>query len=164
MVGPIGTGQPVGPIGGFGPSFGGAPSHPAPVMGGPRGWQGMLVGGIMFLLIGFVQIAVIGAMTSDPAFSGMGFGDAPYLIAGVVILIGLVLIVLSFSTRSSDMAAAQRQAEAMEQARKEQERHEEEERQKMVDAIKSTIKVRCRYCGSLNDETAKKCESCGADL
>ena len=28
----------------------------------------------------------------------------------------------------------------------------------------ASVKVRCGYCGSLNRETAKKCESCGATL
>lgn len=27
-----------------------------------------------------------------------------------------------------------------------------------------SAKVRCRYCGSLNDQTARKCETCGATL
>jgi len=34
----------------------------------------------------------------------------------------------------------------------------------IVKAVKSTIKVRCRYCGTLNDEGANKCESCGGVL
>jgi len=29
---------------------------------------------------------------------------------------------------------------------------------------KEVVKVRCRYCGALNDETAKACVSCGATL
>jgi len=28
----------------------------------------------------------------------------------------------------------------------------------------ATVKVRCRYCGSLNPSAAEKCESCGATL
>ncbi len=34
----------------------------------------------------------------------------------------------------------------------------------IVRAVKTTIRVRCRYCGTLNEEKANKCESCGANL
>ena len=34
----------------------------------------------------------------------------------------------------------------------------------IVKAVKATIRVRCRYCGTLNEEKANKCESCGANL
>ena len=34
----------------------------------------------------------------------------------------------------------------------------------IVKAVKSTIKVRCKYCGTLNEEDANKCESCGGAL
>jgi hypothetical protein len=34
----------------------------------------------------------------------------------------------------------------------------------VVKAVKTTIRVRCRYCGTLNEEKAKKCESCGGLL
>ncbi|HKT21423.1 MAG TPA: PH domain-containing protein [Nitrososphaerales archaeon] len=29
---------------------------------------------------------------------------------------------------------------------------------------KEVVKIRCRYCGALNDETAKACVSCGAGI
>jgi len=28
----------------------------------------------------------------------------------------------------------------------------------------AAVRVRCRYCGSLNTDTAEKCESCGATI
>lgn len=34
----------------------------------------------------------------------------------------------------------------------------------IVKTVKSMIRVRCRYCGTLNDETANKCEKCGGTL
>ena len=36
--------------------------------------------------------------------------------------------------------------------------------QAVKESMKGTIKVRCKYCGSLNDEKASKCDSCGATL
>jgi hypothetical protein len=45
---------------------------------------------------------------------------------------------------------------------REQDRKREIE--EIVKAVKATIKVRCRYCGRLNEEKANKCESCGGAL
>lgn len=30
--------------------------------------------------------------------------------------------------------------------------------------LRKDVKVKCRYCGSLNDEAARRCHSCGASL
>jgi len=38
------------------------------------------------------------------------------------------------------------------------------ERMAMVEKKATKIKLKCRYCGSLNDEHAERCESCGAGL
>ena len=32
------------------------------------------------------------------------------------------------------------------------------------ETAKSLVKVKCRYCGSLNEQDAEKCQSCGATL
>jgi hypothetical protein len=40
----------------------------------------------------------------------------------------------------------------------------QEQIQEIIRAVKTTIRVRCRYCGTLNEEKANKCESCGASL
>lgn len=42
--------------------------------------------------------------------------------------------------------------------------HRQRDKDEIVKEVKSTIKVRCRYCGTLNDEGANKCESCGGVL
>jgi ribosomal protein L40E len=46
---------------------------------------------------------------------------------------------------------------AKEEARK-------KEVEEIVKTVKSIIKVRCRYCGTLNEENANKCEKCGGPL
>lgn len=46
---------------------------------------------------------------------------------------------------------------AKEEARK-------KEVEEIVKTVKSIIKVRCRYCGTLNDESANTCEKCGGPL
>ncbi|MEM2892003.1 MAG: hypothetical protein QXJ32_05825 [Thermoplasmata archaeon] len=33
-----------------------------------------------------------------------------------------------------------------------------------VETVRETVKVRCRYCGTLNLETDTKCRSCGGNL
>lgn len=33
-----------------------------------------------------------------------------------------------------------------------------------INIVKATDKPRCFYCGSLNDEGAKKCENCGVNF
>jgi len=38
------------------------------------------------------------------------------------------------------------------------------ERMAMAEKKATKIKLKCRYCGSLNDEHAERCESCGAGL
>jgi len=37
-------------------------------------------------------------------------------------------------------------------------------REVRIETIHETVKVRCRYCGTLNLVTDTKCESCGANL
>lgn len=46
----------------------------------------------------------------------------------------------------------------------ERDRFKEEVARSVKESIKGTIKVRCRYCGGLNEEHDEKCESCGAPL
>ena len=36
--------------------------------------------------------------------------------------------------------------------------------EEVVKTVKTMIRVRCRYCGMLNEEKANKCESCGGAL
>ena len=38
------------------------------------------------------------------------------------------------------------------------------ERLSMVERRAERIRLKCRYCGSLNDEHAERCSSCGASL
>lgn len=38
------------------------------------------------------------------------------------------------------------------------------ERIRLVEKKAEKIRIRCRYCGTLNDESAERCVSCGASL
>lgn len=91
------------------------------------------------------------------------------------VFFGLILIIGSNSARKwvidqEESMEADAQWEEEEAARTWQQdiqaRQELKQREidEIVKAVKSTIRVRCRYCGTLNEETANKCESCGGSL
>ncbi len=91
-------------------------------------------------------------------FAGMG---APGAFVVFAFLAGVFVIVMSF------VAAERRQREAKENAlaaEEADEKFKDEVAEAVKERMKGTIKVRCRYCGSLNDEEAVKCDSCGATL
>lgn len=71
--------------------------------------------------------------------------------------LGLIFVWLGIQMRKSERLNA-------EWARRRAEVEREAQVKEIVDAVKSTIKVRCRYCGTLNEEKEKTCESCGGPL
>ena len=91
-------------------------------------------------------------------FAGMG---APGVFSAFAFLIGLIAVVSSYVSYRRKEGEAEEMAIAAEETQK---RFKEEVAEAVKDSMKGTIKVRCRYCGSLNDENANKCESCGAAL
>jgi hypothetical protein len=54
--------------------------------------------------------------------------------------IGLVLVTVGYSMLRSNKKEIEEQQEKM------------------------AAKIKCRYCGSLNDQIARKCDACGASL
>lgn len=138
---------------------------PPPAASGPSGWGGMLAGGVLFFIISIVQFAIIGFISSDSRFQDdSGFMDGAIVIPIATLTIALVLIMVAIARRNTDIEQAEAGRRALEEQRMEQARQRELERQEMVKAIKSTIMIRCRYCGTLNEESAQKCISCGANL
>ncbi len=83
---------------------------------------------------------------------------------GIMILAGVVVMLLAPLARRSEVEANIQRDIRLEEERAEQERLREEEKEDIVRAVKSTIKIRCRYCGTLNEEMATRCESCGGAL
>jgi len=77
-------------------------------------------------------------------FDGMLFMDA----VGVgIVVVAIVNLVLHRRHEEREAERMERAAERMERARAE-----------------AMAKLKCRYCGALNERTAMKCESCGATL
>ena len=120
-------------------------------------WVGMIVVGGLLMLIGVVLLSASG------------------VVGGGVIFIGILMLVGALLARDWDYDDAafsdldyQWQDEVESQSMNEELREINTARQKeieeIVKAVKSTIRVRCRYCGTLNEEKANNCESCGASL
>ena len=118
---------------------------PAPAGGAPQNPAGFVVAGVGMIIMSFVFMS-----TGAPGgFSAFAF------------LAGLVCFALFFVTRGKMERDAEKRAEAAEEA---EERFKDEIAEAVKERMKGTIKVRCRYCGSLNEEEAVKCGSCGATL
>jgi len=81
-----------------------------------------------------------------------------FAVVGMIsLIIGVVFVVLSFRLKEGEARRLESQARAEEAER-------EKNVQDIAKAIRSNIKIRCRYCGTLNEEDASKCSSCGATL
>lgn len=123
-------------------------------------WIGVLILGIMFLFSGILGSIMFSAMShDDDPFAPATFESfdraASAMTAGMALL-GFVFILLSFYVKRHEEQKAERER-AAEEARS-------EAFAQRVASQNDGIKVRCRYCGALNDEHDEKCESCGAPL
>lgn len=136
---------------------------PSPAPYGSQGpaWVGLLVLGIMLIISGMMSIAFFSAPdTSGGYYDPFAQQDADFnrttdTMGGIMIFGGLVMILVSFLVKSHESSLAERMAAT----RSEQAQSEPEKR-----VVEEVIKVRCRYCSTLNDVSAKHCISCGAVL
>lgn len=125
-------------------------------------WVGLLVLGMMMIagsIFGF-SISDSKYDTEETSFfyeSDREAGRMFAVFATITLLLGIVFLGLSFKVRQDEKARLETMARIA-QEDNDQQVHE------IVKAVKSTIKVRCRYCGTLNEESASNCESCGATL
>ena len=120
-------------------------------------WTATVVIGAVFILFGFFVIFVS---------VGIGIG---------VVFLGVLVTVGGFTGKKAEENAEIEQMQVAEHERMEAEREWEEaararqqarqqEIEEIVKAVKTTIRIRCRYCGTLNEESANKCEACGGSL
>ena len=133
-------------------------SGPTFVVGAPASGSnglGLIVMGIM-MIFGGIAFNVIGSMTasSDPFFEDSGFQDVACVMGGGAIVVGVIFLVLGWHVWSKEEETADIEDES--EAR--------EEPQREVVKTYEVIKVRCRYCGTLNEVDAATCVSCGARL
>ncbi len=131
-------------------------------MYGKPSWIGVLIFGIVTIAAGVIALSMsVSTSNNDPLDpfnqidnqAARNFG----IFGAVFLVVGIVLIVVSFVVKAREENKEVMEAQAVEEAH----RRDVEE---IAQAVKSTIKIRCRYCGTLNDETSVKCESCGASL
>lgn len=105
----------------------------------------VLLGGVLFVAMGFV-------------FAGTG---APGIMVLFPFAAGFLMIGYSFVHKRTVEERALEEERAASEAR---ERLRDEIAESVKERLKGDVKVRCRYCGALNDEHDDKCESCGAPL
>jgi len=86
---------------------------------------------------------------------------APASFAVFAVIAAIAVIAMGIASRRKEAILEEEKARAEIEA---QEKLRNDIAEAVKETIKSNIKVRCRYCGSLNDETDKKCDSCGATL
>jgi len=128
---------------------------------GPTDWRKVGRHSIPLIVAGFL----LTVLTSGKSMSGSGLTSSAYELIGLagmlMIVVGVLIILYAFArhdwqdedTSIADTDSGDYQDLARELLKRE-----------VVKEIKSTIKVRCRYCGTLNDEGATHCEACGAAL
>jgi hypothetical protein len=122
--------------------------------------------------VNWVAVAAIGAVV---VFFGLGmvgtsFGFGVGMIFLGIMMIGAALAAKKGEANAEDESFRAAQFEKMEEqleweeTARARQREREKEVQEIIKAVKTTIRVRCRYCGTLNEEKANKCEACGASL
>lgn len=138
---------------------------PAPTPGGSN-WVGLLVLGLVLIVMGIVALSASSQMDSgwDPSGMDQQAHTVFSLFGALMIIAGVVAIAVAPLARRSEVEASIQRDLRMEEERAEEERLREDEKEDIVRAVKSTIKIRCRYCGTLNEEKATRCESCGGSL
>jgi uncharacterized membrane protein len=121
-------------------------------------WVGLLVLGIMLIISGIMSIAFFSSDDSsyDPwAQQDSDFDKTTNTMGAIMIIGGFVMILVSFMVKSHETSLVERMARF-------EPREQEPESERRV--VEELIKVRCRYCSTLNDVNAKHCISCGAVL
>lgn len=91
-------------------------------------------------------------------FASMG---APGVFVVFPLIAGFLFVIVGLAAKGHEERLAE---EERARAEEERDRFKEEVAQSVKETMKGTIKVRCRYCGALSDESEEKCESCGAPL
>jgi ribosomal protein L40E len=125
-------------------------------------WVGLLVLGIIMIassVFGFV----ISASQYDTAETSYFYetdreaGRMFAAFATITLILGLAFIAISFKVKRDEQVRLETMTRIAQENRN-------QEISQIVNAVKSSVKVRCRYCGTLNEEDASNCESCGATL
>ncbi len=120
-------------------------------------WPALLIAGIVAVILGLLFLITEGWVGLAFLVLGLVFFMAALVAHRVE---GEVYVPSEIDREWQQKMDNEAIKQDFEARRLERSRHKDE----IVKAVKSTIKVRCRYCGTLNDEGANKCESCGGSL
>jgi hypothetical protein len=118
-------------------------------------WVGVLLFGIVMTFGGVMFIAFSASMQSDQSlFYDRDFSRLPMTMGGIALAFGLIIIavaVLMFVTKTGE---PQQPPQTPQPAPQSVEKH----------VVEEVIKIRCRYCGTLNNVNDKSCTACGGVL
>jgi len=121
-------------------------------------WAGIIVVGVFLIILG---IGVTGIS------AGLGVG---FVFIGIVMVVGGATsagkegIDAVYERSLADQFVQTEEEGELEDAIQARKVARQQEVEEIIRAVKQTIRIRCRYCGTLNEEKANKCESCGASL
>ena len=94
--------------------------------------------------------------------------SVPYILITLVVILGLFGIIFAISAITRRRNAVQGSVMLSPQTFQENNPRPPDAPQvieiKEREIVREIVKVRCHYCGTLNPETAAKCESCGANI
>ncbi len=120
-------------------------------------WVGVLIFGIVMLLGGTMAFVFAATMAGDPNDMFYDFNkDAsriPMAMGAVFLIFGLVIIGISLWMRTNKVGERMPELSNQSSAQNVERR-----------VVEEVIKVRCRYCGTLNSVDDKACISCGGTL
>jgi mannose/fructose/N-acetylgalactosamine-specific phosphotransferase system component IID len=109
----------------------------------PEKGPAALLGVVVFVIIAMVMIAmVIG--------SGIGGSFVGLWIFALIVIVIFVIARYAIAEKTPETSSGGESTNATREVR--------------IETIRETVKVRCRYCGTLNLETDTKCQSCGGNL
>lgn len=144
----------------MGSGFGGTIGRPG--SGASSSWVGLLVLGIMLTASSIFGYSISASQYDTPETSPFyemdrDAGRMFAIFATITLIVGVIFIAISLKLRQDEKTRLETAARIAEES------HNQRVRE-IAEAVKSTIKVRCRYCGTLNEEDSSNCESCGATL
>ena len=95
--------------------------------------------------------------------------SAPYMVAPILVILAILVVasILREAVRKPGPDQASLAQTPQYEPRLTIETHEHPDQVVQIrerEIVREIVKVRCHYCGTLNFETATKCESCGANL
>jgi hypothetical protein len=158
------------------------PNEPGTFLERGNNWIGMGVVGILLIIMGFIMVPSSDTVGGGVVFIGvlmmLGSGVAyrweqdPEIVEDMDYQVKEAVDAQKTAFEIEDIlrtreSAVQNEFDAareIEQGLRMRDLTRQQEIEEIIKAVKKTIRVRCRYCGTLNEEKANNCTSCGGSL